>query len=200
MVQVYLDSETTGRRSHDAHIIEVAAVVHDERHGEIDHFETLANPGEEAILLADPEALRVNGITPEMMRRAPPAAEAAAKLRAFLDRHWGAELHAFNNEFDVWFFAREPWGVKSVLWGECVMLAAMGIMGGAGALKPFAGGDFKYPSLEEAARFFRVPYEKGHRALPDVRIAAAVHTAILKERASDAMINSEVTNFIDNGL
>lgn len=197
---VYLDSETTGRRSHEAHIIEVAAVILDERFVEVDHFETMANPGEEAVRTADPEALRVNGITPEMIRRAPPAAEAAARLRAFLDRHWGAELHAFNNEFDHRFFAKEPWCVKSVFWGECVMLAAMGIMKQAGVLKPFGGGEFKYPSLEEAARFFNVPFANGHRALPDVRAAAAVHAAILRERRNEAQSENEVRNFIEYGM
>ena len=184
MGHVYLDAETTGRRSHGAHIIEVGAVALDDSFREIGAFESMANPGEEAILKADPEALRVNGITPEEIRRAPPAAEAAQRLREFLARHWGMEIHAFNNEFDHWFFAKEPWNVKSVFWGECVMMAAMENMSRADALKRFADGNEKYPSLAEAARFFGVKYEKGHRALPDVRIAAAVHSAVLMERTA----------------
>jgi DNA polymerase III epsilon subunit-like protein len=199
---VELDVETTGRPSPKSHIIEVAAVVLDPQFQEIGHFQSLANPGDEAMLLADPEALRVNRITPEMVRAAPPAEEVARRLRVWLDQFWGATFHAFNKEFDQWFLEKTPWTIKPRHWGECVMHAAMERMGSAGALGTRYDGTPKYPKLSEAAAFFKVPYGEGHRALHDCRIAGKVHAEIIRQRINEEECdpNDETLYLTDYGM
>jgi len=198
---VELDVETTGRKSPRSHIIEVAAVALDPDFKEIAHFESLANPGEEALELADPEALLVNRITKEMVRSAPPAEEVARKLNAWLDQFWGSTFHAFNKEFDQWFLEKTPWTIKPRHWGECVMHAAMERMAIVGALGTRHDGTPKYPKLTEAAAFFKVPYGDGHRALHDCRVSGKIHAEILRQRAQDACeVDDESLYLTDYGL
>lgn len=200
---VELDVETTGKKSPRAHIIEVAAVVLDERYNELAHFESLANPGDEAMQYADPEALRVNRITPEMVRQAPPSEIVARDLNLFLDQFWGATFHAFNNEFDQWFLEKDPWTIRPRRWGECVMNAAMEIMARAQVLRIRDDGKPKWPRLTEAAAFFKVPYGDGHRALHDCRVAGKVHAEILKIRGFEnerKIAQDEVLYMMDQGL
>lgn len=199
-IKIYVDIETTGRRSPGTHIVEVGFVVLDAHWKEIEAFGSLAHPGEEGIRTASPEAMAVNGITPEMLRQAPPAAEVAARLNAALDQHWGATVHAFNNEFDMWFLARPPWNIRTHRWGECVMLAAHAVMEKAGALEkhPYFK-KAKWPRLAEAAGFFGVPYGNGHQALDDARTASRVHREILIRREMEPA-DEEVNHLFDSGL
>lgn len=200
---VELDVETSGKKSPQSHIIEVAAIVLDEHYREIASFQSLANPGEDALRYADPEALRVNQITLEMIREAQPSAVVAEDLNKFLDQFWGATFHAFNNEFDQWFLEKPPWTIKPRRWGECVMNAAMDIMARAGALSIRHDGKPKWPKLTEAAAFFKVPYGDGHRALHDSRVAGQVHAEILRRRAfatARRIVNDEVVHMMDQGL
>jgi len=181
-VRLFVDVETTGIKSYSSYIVEAAAVAADENLVEIDSFHSMANPGEEALALASPEALEVNRLSLDEIRRAPAAAEAAAAFRAYLDQYPGAEIHAFNNDFDLWFLAREPWKIPSKRWGECVMLASLKVMEKAGVLKRFPDGQPKWPSLQEAAKYFGIPMEPTHRALDDARVAARVYKEILVRR------------------
>lgn len=192
---VYLDGWTAGKRSLDAPIIEIAGVALDGRSREIDHFETLTNPGEEALSAADPQALSLGGITREMIKNAPPPEEAARALRQFLERHWGPDIHAFDHRF----FIGTPWKVDPFHWGECVAAAASGIMEKAGVLAKSGSSGYKGPALEEAARFFGVQYNDGRRALPGVRAAAGIHSEI-RRRRQNAGLQSELLNFIEYGL
>ena len=181
---VVTDVETTGKRTPAARVIEVAAVVLDSTLKEIDLFHTLTNPGEEALRFAAPEALRKNGITLEEIRSGIPIAEAGPQLRTFLQKYPGASMHAFNNEFDQWFLERDPWNVPVKSWGECIMLASMELMERAGVLETVRGGKTKWPSLEQAAKFFAVPRDESHRAIPDTRVAAKIYGEILRRRES----------------
>lgn len=200
---VELDVETTGRQLPQAHIIEVAAVVLNENFHEIAYFQSLANPGEAAILRADREALQVNQITPDMIREAPPSEAVAQDLGVFLDRYWGATFHAFNNEFDQTFLDVAPWLIKPSRWGECVMKAAQGIMHQAGVLRIRHDGQPKWPSLREAAAFFKVPYGDGHRALHDCRVSGQIHSEIIRQRAFETERRNAVSEafyMMDQGL
>jgi DNA polymerase III epsilon subunit-like protein len=190
---VVLDVETSGARAYNAYILEVGAVVLDEKREEVARFETLAHPGSAALRKADPAAIAVNGLTAELLADAPPLEEAAGKLRDFLVPFEGWLLHSFNNEFDYSFLARDPWKGRSFPWGECIMQAAMGLMGSA--LPKFPNGRTKYPSLEEAARFFGVKMEPGHRALPDAITAARVQTEIFCRR-DEAAAGDEVQGYM----
>jgi len=200
---VEIDVETSGRKSPQARILEVAAIVLDEHYREIDHFECLANPGQEAMRAADPESLRINGITSEMVQKAPPSEVVARNFNLFLDRFWGATFHAFNNEFDQWFLEQPPWGIRSQRWGECVMNAAMKVMNRAGALGSRLDGGPKWPKLSEAATFFKVPSGDAHRALEDCRTLGRVHAEILRRRDYETtrrMLSDEAVHVMDQGL
>jgi len=178
------DIETTGRRTYNSQIVEVAAVVLDERFAEVERWGTLVNPGPEALALAQPKAMEVNGLTAEALRDAPSTKDAAAAFQALMARHPGATVHAFNNEFDSWFLAREPWNLPLERWGECIMLAAMEVMEEANALGLRFNGKPKFPNLREAVAFFGLSSETTHRAIGDARAAADVMIEILRRRRS----------------
>lgn len=179
---VFVDVETTGHKSYSSHVIEVGAVILDEEREEIARFSILSNPGEEALASANPEALEVNKISLEMIRKAPPIEKAAQAFRKFLEAYGYFRKHAYNNEFDLWFLAREPWNIASKAWGECVMLAAMELMDAENAVERFPDGKAKWPKLERAAAFFGVPYGVGHRAEDDARCASRIYAEIIQRR------------------
>ncbi len=176
------DVETTGRRTYNSQIVEVGAVVLDERFAEIERWGTLVNPGPQALALAQPKAMEVNEISEKDLEDAPGPAEAAAGFRKVLERHPEATIHSFNNEFDSWFLAREPYNVPLARWGECIMLAAMKIMEKANALGLRYNGKPKFPNLKEALAFFNLKAEATHRAVDDARAAADVYVEILRRR------------------
>jgi DNA polymerase III epsilon subunit-like protein len=196
--RIFADVETTGLKSYTSHVVEAALVVLGDDLEEVDHFHTLSNPGEEALRQASPEALRVNRIVPEDLRAAPPAADAARALQGFMARYPGP-IHAFNNDFDLWFLAREPWRVPSRQWGACVMLSAMEVMEKAGALERRFDGSPKWPRLAEAAQFFGIPVDGSHRALDDARTASRIHAAILRLRGEQEL-QDEARALIDDGF
>lgn len=197
---IITDVETTGKRTPNARIIEIGAVVLDSRLQEADHFHILANPGEEALRNAAPEALRKNGISLEEIRAGVPIEEAAARYQAFLAKYPGAKIHAFNNEFDKWFLERDPWRVPAKSWGDCIMVASMEIMNEAGVLEIFKNGEPKWPNLGEAAKFFGVPLSANHRGLPDARVAAGIYAEIQKRRnRPDGNMISESRHMIEDG-
>lgn len=195
----YLDVETTGLKTPSSRIVEVACVVMGAQGVETASFSTLVNPGAEALAAADPGAWKVNGLSPELLNKAPTEERAAHGLEEFLERFWGAELHAFNSEFDAWFLAKAPWGVMPRQWGDCIMLLSQKIMGEAGALSQSSDKSFRRPSLAKAAAFFGVVQAGAHRALTDARTAGKIHAEILR-RASDENAVDEVKLILDEGL
>jgi hypothetical protein len=68
------------------------------------------------------------------------------------------------------------------------MLAAMGIMGPAGALPQWENGEYKWPKSSEAEEFFRSRGHRmdypgtPHRALRDAGMEALIAVAIARER------------------
>lgn len=194
-----LDVETTGLVAARHHVIEVAAVILGRNLEESASFSSLANPGEEAILAADPQALSANQITPAMIREAPPSEKVARELEAFLDAHWGTTLHSYNRGFDMPFLEKSPWLVVRKRWGECIMLAATDMMNDAGAAERGPNSRPRWVSLASAAEFFSVHQEKVHRALPDARTAAFVYREILRKR-SEETTDDEVRGVMEHGF
>lgn len=197
------DIETTGRRTYNSKIVEVAAVVLDQDFAEIERWGTLVNPGPESLALAQRKAMEVNKLTPDDLKDAPSTEIAAAGFQELLERHKEATLHAFNNEFDSWFLNRPPWSVPLKRWGECIMLAAMEPMEDDGVLGLRYNGEVKYPNLQEAIAYFKLKSETSHRAIGDARAAADVYIEILRRRRScpdDAEIQREARNIMVEGL
>jgi DNA polymerase-3 subunit epsilon len=194
-----LDIESTGLVANRHHVIEVAAVILGRNLEETASFSSLANPGEEAILAADPGALRANNITPAMIREAPPSADVAKELEAFLDVHWGTTLHSYGRAFDSGFMLPAPWNVVRQRWGECIMLAATDAMNDVGAAERGPNSRPRWVSLAKAVEFFGVHNENAHRALPDARAAAFVYREILRKRR-ESEVNDEVRGIMESGL
>lgn len=183
---IFVDVETTGLDPATHHIVEVAVCVFNRDGDEEDRFQTLVNPGADALRSADPKAMAVNGITGDALSGAPPPEAAAAVLRHFAGSHgWPAATpaHSFNSEFDRGFLSRSPWDMADG-WGECVMRAAAEIMGRMGARRS-SNGQLRGVRLEDAARFFGVESPGAHRALPDARMAANVYLSALLVREAE---------------
>lgn len=200
---IILDIETTGRRTYNSRIVEVAAVVLDQNFAEIERWGTLVNPGAESLALAQPKAMEVNKLTPDDLKDAPGPLDAAKGFQALIDKHPEATLHAFNNEFDSWFLALAPWNVPLNRWGKCIMLEAMEIMDDAGVLELRYNGQPKFPNLREAIAFFKLKSETSHRAIGDARAAADVYIEILQQRRScpdDTEIEQESRYILGEGL
>ena len=176
---IYADVETTGFSTEKNQIVEVGLAAF---HGaqEIGTFHSLVHATDEAIA-AGADALEKNHINPDDLRTAPLAIDVAELmwqwLRPILAAFPELRLHSFNVPFDRRFMACDPWFVERELWGECVMDASMRAM-----------GQHRYPRLSDAIEYFKVqPEGDAHRALPDARMAAKVHLAILEQRAKEAM-------------
>lgn len=200
---IIVDIETTGRRTYNSRIVEVAAVVLDQNFAEIERWSSLVNPGPEAMALAQPKAMEVNGLTAEALKDAPSTENVAAGIQELLARHPEATIHAFNNEFDSWFLAQPPWNVDWKRWGECIMLAAMEIMEDSGVLELRYNGKPKFPNLKEAIAFFDLKSETSHRAIGDARAAADVFVELLRQRRScsdDTEIEREPRYIMGEGL
>lgn len=202
MLYIFPDVETTGKKTPQARIIEVAAVVLNEKFEEIDSFSSLSNPGFDAMLEADPEAMSINGISPEEVAAAPAADDVARLFEAFLDKHWGGFLFAYNRDFDMWFLEQRPWNIARNRWGECVMLAAMDAMVKAGKAELRRDGTPKWPSLAKAAVHFKVTQGAAHRALVDARTAGAIYARIMTDRQNtkeEQIITSESIQILEQG-
>jgi DNA polymerase III epsilon subunit-like protein len=195
---LYLDTETTGMKTPEARVVEVAAVVLNERDVEIAHFSMVANPGAQSMALADPMAMNTHGIPPDEIAVAPPIEQVARNLERFLDEYWGATFHAFNREFDAWHLERDPWKIHFAKWGECIMLASMEVMNAADAIDRKKSGEPRWPSLFRAAKFFGVIQDGAHRALEDARTAARIHAKIRSHREAAAAA-SEASNILEQG-
>lgn len=87
MKYIVPDIETTGRRTYNSRIVEVAAIVLDSKFEEIERWATLVDPGPEALALAQPKAMEVNKLTADDLRGAPETADAANRFQEFLARH-----------------------------------------------------------------------------------------------------------------
>ncbi|OOF48666.1 DNA polymerase III subunit epsilon [Rodentibacter genomosp. 1] len=113
--QIVLDTETTGMNQLGAHyeghgIIEIGAVELVNRRYTGNNFHIYINPNR----TVDPEAIKVHGITDEMLADKP---EFKAIAQEFLDYIKGAELLIHNAPFDVGFmdyeFSKLGLGVKT---------------------------------------------------------------------------------------
>jgi len=180
---IVLDTETTGLpRDPWARVVELGAVALDDELQEIATFETLIC---QACPSAADYALRVNNITRDQIDAAPSPENVRDTWVEWLKPYQGrAKMSAFNIQFDRQMMRRDKLSPANDRWGECIMLAAMKPMENAGALVWMDWKqDWKWPRLEEAAKFFEVEVVgDAHRALTDARTAAEIWRKINANR------------------
>ena len=98
---IILDTETTGLEVHQGHrIIEIGAVLLNDRKKSEEHFHTYLNPSR----LIDEEASKVHGIMNEDLSDKPYFEEVAEEFLEFID---GSTLVIHNAAFDVGFLNNE---------------------------------------------------------------------------------------------
>ena len=129
---VVIDLETTGL-GHNARPPRKDGVVQIGLAWRCDHelmsWEEVCYPGARYLVGGRADgALRINGLTPDVIEAALPAKAVAAHLRAIL--LWLAPpgghviIHSYNTQFDRPFVRRRPWALDAFPWGPCLMLRA----------------------------------------------------------------------------
>lgn len=177
---IVVDTETTGfPEAPWSRVVELAAVQIDVDGNLTRTFETLVRP--EIFDHRAAGAVKVHGLTRELVAEAPLAGEAAAAFSAWMASTGAGYVTAFNTAFDMPMLDRM--GLDGLYWAGCAMMRSMDIMGPAGALRDadpshprfVEGRPWLWPSLKDAAAFFGVlPQEPAHRALADAKTAALV--------------------------
>ena len=101
MREIVLDTETTGLEVQQGHrVIEIGAVLLNDRKKSTDHFHTYLNPSR----LIDEEASKVHGITNEDLNDQPGFEEIAEEFLEFIE---GSTIVIHNAAFDVGFLNNE---------------------------------------------------------------------------------------------
>lgn len=156
-----LDTETTGLNPEQHRIIEVALIELDPTTKEpIGHWSSLVRPEDGVV---DPEALRVNGISPEEIQAAPPEKDVVDYLASQLLPD--ALIVAHHAPFDLSFLAHTFSRHEYPSWqGDFICTrTAFGIL---------VPG--KPRSLHNVAEYFGISIIDRHRALGDAKVTAEV--------------------------
>lgn len=182
-----LDTETSGLPKHRwAAPIEVACIALDLEGQEWASWESLVRPAVELPSEAE-EALRCNHITREQLADAPPLDQVLLDYSEWVRRYEldGVLVSSFNIDFDRTMMNRLRWVLP---WSDrCIMLEAHRRMNADASYDGFRwdNGELKWPSLSEAAAYFKVAVEEPqHRALGDARTAAGIVRAIAGRRVA----------------
>ena len=168
-----IDIETTGLNPSYAKVVEIGAVKIGSANSIVSRFQTLVWPGEEAFKLPGvDDALRIQGRKMEDFMGGLSTQRAAIVLAQFVGHD---RVLSYNSEFDRKFL----WFSRPDDWAECIMINSSNIMGEAGS--PYCPwndyhGNYKWPKLREAAKFFNVPcsMKSSHSALYDAEVAAHI--------------------------
>ncbi|MBI3958652.1 MAG: 3'-5' exonuclease [Chloroflexi bacterium] len=159
---LFLDTETTGLDPR-AEIVEIALVDHD---GSL-LLESLVKPTRRIPW----DATRVHGISNEMVADAPTWAELWPQVQALLA---GRRVGIYNAEFDLRMIQQSHAAhrVSHTAAGSnafCIMKLYAEFFGERGSY-----GDFRWQSLDKAARQCGIDLLNSHRAAADARLARAV--------------------------
>jgi DNA polymerase-3 subunit epsilon len=160
---VYMDTETTGLQK-SAEIIEVCLI--DDNAQVL--FQSLVRPTSRIPV----DALRIHGITNEMVKDAPAWFSVWPKVEAALN---GRQVGIYNAEFDLRLIYQTNLRYH-IRWEQantnplCIMKLYAQFYGQWNR----AYGNYRYFSLETARQHCRIPLPNSHRALDDALLARAV--------------------------
>ena len=179
---IILDTETTGLEVSQGHrVIEIGAVVLNDRRKSEEHFHTYLNPSR----LIDEEASKVHGIMNQDLLDKPFFEDIAEEFLEFID---GATLVIHNAEFDVGFINNELLLASStypMLEDICKIEDSLAI-----ARKKFPG---QRVSLDALANRFEISgYDRTfHGALLDANILADVYMSLTGGQSKFKFIANE---------
>jgi DNA polymerase III subunit epsilon len=160
---VYLDTETTGLEK-SSEIIEICVI--DDSNQVL--FQSLVKPTSRI----PSEALRIHGITDEMVKTAPAWFNVWPKIEAVLA---GQQVGIYNADFDLRLIQQTN-ARYHIRWERhdsnafCIMKLYAQFYG----LWNRAYGNYRYFSLETARQHCHIPLPNAHRALDDALLARAV--------------------------
>lgn len=170
-----LDVETTGISPATAGIVEVGAILLDDRGEEISSFSQLAWPGFERINTESHwKALQISGISPAELLDAEPVWQVIMRLNHWLDTldHFSPwPVTSYNVGFDRGFLDAalsdpqftDPRWREAFDWRDCIMERMKRHLGLT-----------RWPSLARACELLGVERSGGHRALADARAASCL--------------------------
>jgi CBS domain-containing protein len=162
---VALDTETTGLDARNARLIQIAALpLVAGRMRLEDRFERLLNPG----MPIPKAAIEVHGITDPMVAKAPPFAEIAGNLEAYIGR---AILIGYAIGYDVTVLERE----YSLAARAVPRFRALDVR----TLARLAAPSLADYSLEALCEWLEVKISGRHTALGDARAAGEVFLALI---------------------
>lgn len=179
---IILDTETTGLEVSQGHrVIEIGAVVLNDRRKSEEHFHTYLNPSR----LIDEEASKVHGIMNQDLLDKPFFEDIAEEFLEFID---GAILVIHNAEFDVGFLNNELLLASStypMLEDICKIEDSLAI-----ARKKFPG---QRVSLDALANRFEISgYDRTfHGALLDANILADVYMSLTGGQSKFKFVSNE---------
>lgn len=169
----FFDTETTGRDPMRHEVIEVGVV-----RARADTFEVVdeytAKICPEHIENAEPEALAVNGYTPEKWEEALPREEVLKKVRALLYEHF---LAGHQVSFDQSFMDAELHrrSLLPLMLNRRIILDTKTL-----AWPLLQSGEVSRLSLDELGRHFCIPRVNAHSALPDARFTLEIAKALTR--------------------
>jgi hypothetical protein len=102
--------------------------------------------------------------------------EAGAMFAVWVAKHGNPRVTSFNADGDR--VKLEAVGVSNLRWAEDAMAVAMVDMEKAHALQALPNGEPKWPTQEEAARFYKVPVRLAHTSQDDADMLVDIVLAI----------------------
>ncbi len=186
---IILDTETTGLEVFQGHrIIEIGAVLLNDRKKTEEHFHTYLNPSR----LIDEEASKVHGIMNEDLEDKPDFSEIAEEFLEFVD---GATLVIHNAAFDIGFLNNELKLASSkypMLEDICSIEDSLAI-----AKDKFPGQRVSLDAL--ASRFNITGYDRTfHGALLDANILADVYMMLTGGQSKFEFDSTDSMNMSDD--
>ncbi len=167
----FIDVETTGMQPRDDRLTEIAILRYD-RSGRVEQWSSLVNPG----VPIPPDIQAMTGITPAMVKNAPPFDAVAATACSLLE---GAVLVAHNARFDYGFIkhAFRRAGLRFTADVLCTV-----------RLSRLLYPDAARHGLDQLIERHRLIGTDRHRALGDAALTAGFVAAACSERGADSVV------------
>ena len=175
------------------HVIDIAAVMVDPACREVAAFESLVRPDEAVLAALKKETLEMTGLTPDELRAAPGPADAAERLRTFINANQGAAFVAYNVQRARRLLRDKPWGLSNP-WNCSIRERVIDSLACEDAAP-----DLK---LYEAALFLKIPVPIKRRALSSARLGMEILGKMEREthNISDANFLREAEYTMEEGL